>query len=87
MRSRTLAALLALFGGIFGLHFFYLGRIGLGIMSTVFTFTAAMMPVSAIIGVINFFKLLGMSDEEFNKRYNREYWRDEKRRRYESEAF
>jgi TM2 domain-containing membrane protein YozV len=87
MRSRTLAALLALFGGIFGLHFFYLGRIGLGIMSTVFTFTGAMMPVAAIIGVVNFFKLLGMSDEEFNKRYNREYWRDEKRRRYESDNY
>lgn len=87
MRSRTLAALLALFGGVFGLHYFYLGRTGLGIMSTVFTFTGGLAPVSVIIGVVNFFILLGMSDEEFHKRYNRDYWRDEKRRRYESETF
>ncbi len=79
-RSRTTAALLALFGGIFGMHFFYLGRTGLGIMSVIFTFSGGLAPVAAIIGFINFLILLGMSDSEFDKRYNREKWRDQKRR-------
>lgn len=84
-RSRTTAALLALFGGIFGMHFFYLGRTGLGIMSVIFTFSGGLAPVAAIIGFINFLILLGMSDGEFDKRYNREKWRDQKRRQMEGD--
>lgn len=79
-RSRTTAALLALFGGVFGMHFFYLGRTGLGIMSVIFTFSGGLAPVAAIIGFINFLILIGMSDGEFDKRYNREKWREQKRR-------
>jgi TM2 domain-containing membrane protein YozV len=82
-RSRTTAALLALFGGVFGMHFFYLGRTGLGIMSVIFTFSGGLAPVAAIIGFINFLILLGMSDSEFDKRYNREKWRDLKRQQME----
>jgi TM2 domain-containing membrane protein YozV len=85
-RSRTTAALLALFGGVFGMHFFYLGRTGLGIMSVIFTFSGGLAPVAAIIGFINFLILLGMSDKEFDKRYNREKWRDTKRREQEGYA-
>jgi TM2 domain-containing membrane protein YozV len=85
MRSRTTAALLALFGGIFGMHFFYLGRTGLGIMSILFTFSFGLIPVSIIIGIISFLRLLGMSDAEFMKRYNRDQWRDDKRKLYKEE--
>lgn len=85
-RSRTTAALLALFGGVFGMHFFYLGRTGLGIMSVVFTFSGGLAPVAAIIGFINFLILLGMSDTEFDKRYNREKWREQKRRQMAGES-
>jgi TM2 domain-containing membrane protein YozV len=85
MRSRTTAALLALFGGVFGMHFFYLGRIGLGIMSVIFTFSVGLAPVAAIIGFVNFLILLGMSDAEFMKRYNRDQWRDDKRKQYKEE--
>lgn len=84
-RSRTTAALLALFGGVFGMHFFYLGRTGLGIMSVIFTFSGGLAPVAAIIGFINFLILLGMSDGEFDKRYNREKWREQKRRQMDGE--
>ena len=87
MRSRTLAALLALFGGFFGLHYFYLGRTGLGIMSVAFIFTGVLAWVPPLLGIVNFFILLGMSDEEFNKRYNRETWREQKRRRYQGETY
>ena len=74
-----------IFGGFFGLHYFYLGRMGLGIMSVVFIFTGVLAWVPPLLGVINFFKLLGMSDETFDRRYNRERWRDEKRRRFAGE--
>jgi TM2 domain-containing membrane protein YozV len=83
MRSRTTASLLALFGGVFGMHFFYLGRIGLGIMSLVFTFMVVGAWIPILLGFVNFLILLGMSDEEFHKRYNREHWREDKRRRQE----
>jgi TM2 domain-containing membrane protein YozV len=84
MKSRTTAALLALIFGVFGMHFFYLNRKGLGIMSVVFTMTGAFF-VSGIIGFVNFLILLTMSDEEFDKRYNREIWREQKRRRMEGD--
>ena len=87
MRSRTLASLLALFGGFFGLHYFYLGKTGLGIMSVVLMFTLFLSWVPPVLGIVNFFILLGMSDEEFDKRYNREQWRDKKRQRYQGENF
>ena len=87
MRSRTLAALLSIFGGFFGLQYFYLGRPGLGIMSVAFIFTGVLAWVPPLLGLVNFLILLGMSDEEFNKRYNRESWREQKRRRYEGESY
>ncbi len=79
MRSRTTAALLALFGGVIGMHYFYLGKTGLGIMSIVFLMMG-WIPVNIAIGVVNFLILIGMSDQEFMKRYNRDEWRDQKRR-------
>ncbi len=83
MRSRTTAALLALFGGFMGLHFFYLGRKGLGILSIMLFFSRVGLPVSIIVGIISFIVLLGKSDSEFDKQYNREEWRENKRRQYE----
>jgi TM2 domain-containing membrane protein YozV len=85
MKNRTTAALLALIFGVFGMHYFYLNRIGLGIMCLIFTFTGGLMPVAAIIGFVNFLILLTMSDDDFNKRYNRDMWREMKRRRMEGE--
>ena len=54
-------------------------------MSCVFTFSVGLAPVAAVIGFVNFLILLGMSDAEFMKRYNRDQWRDDKRKQYKEE--
>jgi TM2 domain-containing membrane protein YozV len=64
-RNRILAALLAFFLGGFGVHKFYLGQIGLGILYLLFCWT--LIPV--IVALIEFLIFLFMSDEEFNRKY------------------
>ena|SRR5690554_3589252 len=64
-KDKTLAALLALFGGIFGLHRFYLGQNGKGfIMILLSIFTLGV--VTSIIGIIDFVAFLSMSQETFD---------------------
>jgi tetratricopeptide (TPR) repeat protein len=81
MKNKTTASLLSLFLGVFGMQFFYTNRIGLGIMSCVFTFMMGWGRVSFIIGFVNFILFLMMSDNEFNRRYNREAWKEQERLR------
>lgn len=66
MKSKTTAVVLAFFLGGFGAHRFYLGQSGRGILYLVFCWTF----IPAIIAFIDFFCLLLMSDEEFNRKYN-----------------
>jgi TM2 domain-containing membrane protein YozV len=66
MKDKNVAAVLALFLGWFGVHKFYLGRIGSGIVYLVFFWT--MIP--ALLGMIDFFVLALMDNDEFNRRYN-----------------
>jgi len=66
-RSRIAAALFAIFLGGLGLHKFYLGQAGLGVLYLVFFWTS----IPAIIGLIEGIVLLLMSDAEFDRRYNR----------------
>lgn len=66
MKDKNIAAILALFMGSLGVHKFYLGRIGAGILYLVFSFTF----IPAILGLIDFFALALMENEEFNRRYN-----------------
>lgn len=65
-KSRLAAALLAFFLGGFGVHKFYLGRIGWGFIYLIFCWTA----IPAIIAFIETFIYLLMSDEKFNEKYN-----------------
>jgi TM2 domain-containing membrane protein YozV/RNA polymerase subunit RPABC4/transcription elongation factor Spt4 len=65
-KSKTAAALLALFLGGFGAHRFYLGQIGLGFLYLVFCWTI----VPWIIALIEFIEFLVMSEEEFAAKYN-----------------
>jgi hypothetical protein len=66
-RSRVVAALLGIILGGFGIHKFYLGKIGQGIIYLVFFWTA----IPAIIGFIEGILYLTMSDAEFQQRYPR----------------
>ncbi len=66
MRNKTVAALLALFLGGFGVHKFYLGQNALGIVYLIFFW-------SYIPALIAFFESIGlflMSETAFNSQYN-----------------
>ena len=64
-RNRIAAALFALLLGSFGIHKFYLGRIGQGILYFLFCWT--MIPT--VIGIIEGIIYLTMSDQEFAAKY------------------
>lgn len=64
-KSRIAAALLAFFLGGFGVHKFYLGQVGLGILYLVFFWTL----IPGVIAFIEFILLLVMSDEDFARKY------------------
>ena len=66
MKSKTTAVVLALFLGGFGIHRFYLGETGKGVMYLVFCWTG----IPALIALIDFLSLLLMSEEAFNQKYN-----------------
>ena len=67
------AAMLAFVGGTFGLHKFYLRDSGGSVMFIFLMFFTmiSFIPITTILGFVDGIKLLGMSDEEFDKRYNR----------------
>ncbi len=54
-RDEVVGVLLALFLGCFGVHHFYLGRVGLGILYVCFSWTG----IPAILGVIECFFMPG----------------------------
>jgi TM2 domain-containing membrane protein YozV len=65
-RSKVVAGLLALFLGGLGIHKFYLGKGGLGVLYLVFCWTF----IPAIIGFFEGIILLVMSDESFAAKYS-----------------
>jgi len=82
-KDKTTAALLALFGGVFGLHKFYLRKpqegiffIFLTIISTRFSFS-----ISGILGIIDAVRLFMMKEEDFDRQYNSNKEWDQARRR------
>ena len=64
-KSRIAAALLALFLGGFGIHKFYLGQTGWGIVYLVFCWTT----IPAFVSLVEFVLLLIMSEEKFHSRF------------------
>ena len=64
-KSRIAAALLAFFLGGFGVHKFYLGKIGQGFLYLIFCWTF----IPAIIAFIEFIIYLCDSDEKFARKY------------------
>lgn len=65
-KSRVAAALFGILLGGLGVHHFYLGRIGLGILYLVFCWTI----VPAIVGFIEGIIYLSMSDAAFSAKYD-----------------
>ncbi|RYY27186.1 MAG: TM2 domain-containing protein [Sphingomonadales bacterium] len=64
-KSRVLAVVLALVVGGLGIHKFYLGRIGWGILYILFSWTLIPVLVSFIEGLVYAF----MRDETFHAKY------------------
>ena len=65
-RNRIVAALFAFFLGGIGIHKFYLGQKGWGILYLLFCWTF----IPSIAAFIDFIMLLCMSDAKFNARFN-----------------
>jgi TM2 domain-containing membrane protein YozV len=66
MKNKTTSGLLALFLGWAGVHRFYLGQTGLGILY----FFLMFFGVSFILGLIDAIVFFAMNDEEFDRKYN-----------------
>ena len=64
---RVAAAIFAILLGSFGVHRFYLGQVGWGILYVLFCWT--LLP--AVAGLIEGILYLTMSDEEFEAKYGR----------------
>jgi len=64
-KSRIAAALLAFFLGGFGVHKFYLGKIGQGFLYLIFCWTF----IPSFIAFIEFILYLCQSDEDFARKY------------------
>lgn len=70
-RNKYVAALLAFFFGIFGIHRFYLGRNGTGVLMIVLSITIIGLAVTGLWALIDTIRYLMMSDAEFAHRYTR----------------
>lgn len=66
MKNKTTAGILALLLGGLGVHKFYLGNTGKGILYLCFFWTF----IPAIIALIEGIQYLTMSDIDFDKKYN-----------------
>ncbi len=66
MRNKLVAAALAIAGSTFGLHQFYLGRKGKGILYACFFWSG----IPTVVGLIDAAMLMGLSDDEFERKYN-----------------
>ncbi|MEP6795654.1 MAG: NINE protein [Saprospiraceae bacterium] len=76
MKNKTTAGLFALFLGWAGIHRFYLGQTGLGILYFCLIFLSFGM-VPFILGLIDGIVLLNMDENEFNRKYNSKVIRDQ----------
>ncbi|MBS4538091.1 TM2 domain-containing protein [Clostridium sp. D2Q-11] len=66
MKSKVVAGLLAIFLGGFGIHKFYLGQTGQGILMLLFAWTG----IPEIIGIFQGVLMLLMTKKDFDRKYN-----------------
>lgn len=67
-KTKVAAALLAIFIGGWGVHKFYYGSWGWGLLYIIFCWTL----IPLFLSVIEFIILLSMSDKEFDRKYNQQ---------------
>jgi len=77
MKNKNITAILAFFGGFVGLHRFYLGQIGLGVVYALLFFTG----ISFILGILDGIIFLTMDQQVFDAKYNRRFGFEGRRRR------
>jgi TM2 domain-containing membrane protein YozV len=70
MKDKNVAGILALFLGWVGIHRFYLGQVGLGILYAVFFW----FPLVWLIAFIDAIVLFSMDPDVFNAKYNKQAW-------------
>lgn len=68
-KSKSVFAVLALLLGFFGAQYFYIGKATAGVIFIVLSCTGIGMIFTAIISLIQCFKGLTMSQEEFERKY------------------
>jgi TM2 domain-containing membrane protein YozV len=69
-KVRTTAAILALVLGGLGVHKFYLGEMGKGILYFVLAIFIFTMIISIVMALIDAIKLFQMTDADFDRQYN-----------------
>jgi len=67
-KDKTTAGILGILLGGFGVHQFYLGSVGTGVILIAATLVTC--GIGAILGLVEGILILTMSDDDFNKRYN-----------------
>ena len=72
-RNKYVAAALAFFLGVIGIHRFYLGRNGSAVLMIVISATVVGLLVTSLWAFIDMVRYLIMSDAEFDHRYARSY--------------
>ena len=69
MKSKIAAGIFAILLGPLGVHKFYLGYVGAGIIHLILTILIITAPISGVIGLIEGIIYLTKSDEDFNNTY------------------
>lgn len=69
MKDKTLAAILALFLGVIGIHKFYLKQNGAGLFYLIAALIFPVIPL--ILSIYDFIVLLSMKKEKFDSLFNK----------------